>query len=73
MSSAMSNNTLASISERMATENLIYGLNSFFIVISAICLGLRVYSRTFIVKAVGADDAMAVVAFVSALNLPWRR
>lgn len=42
-----------------------YGFNSTFITISAICLVLRLYTRLFVVRAPGADDLMAVVSFVS--------
>lgn len=65
----MSSTNLTALStvgtDRMATESLIYGLNSAFIIISTICLALRLYTRTFIIRALGADDAMAVVAFVN--------
>lgn len=49
--------------------SLIYGLNSTLIAISTVCLVLRLYTRTFVVRALGADDAMAVVAFVSSYHL----
>lgn len=48
-----------------AIVSLIYGLNSTLIAISTVCLVLRLYTRAFIVRALGSDDAMAVVALVS--------
>lgn len=56
--------------DNKATEQLSYGLNITFITLSTVLLVLRLYSRTFVVRALGADDAMAVVAYVRLLLFP---
>lgn len=61
------------VSDRKEAVTLIYGLNSILIVISATCLALRLYTRAFVIRALGADDAMAVVAFVSSSCAPDHR
>lgn len=52
------------------TTNLI-GLNIWFIASSTLMICLRLYTRAFMVGAVGIDDYLALVAFVN--TTPVRR
>lgn len=48
---------------------LYFGISTLAFVLSAICVGLRVYVRAFMTKSFGLDDWTLIAAFVSTIML----
>ena len=44
--------------------NIVRNLNSTLIAVTTIVIGLQIYTRGFMSKSLGLDDALAFVAFV---------
>jgi hypothetical protein len=54
----------------MPLSGALFGAASALMVLSVFAVGLRMYVRIFMIKSVGVDDYLIVVAVVCCVQLP---
>jgi len=68
-SGSVGNLPLHSLSEEQRRQNLMVGVSIAMPMVSLACVGLRVYTRAFIVRNMGPEDWTMVAAAVSWLHI----